>query len=106
MQFQYFKYNVRYVTSSENIADALSRLTKIPASKGYVLDEENVGEVNLQEVPAALRVAETEEVSFREKKLKLVSKALETGRLSKAPKAYEPLSHELTRVGQVVLQKN
>ena len=40
LRLQPCNYRVRYVTSRENIADALSRLTKIPASKGYVQDEE------------------------------------------------------------------
>ena len=57
------------MTSRENIADALSRLTKIPASKGYVQDEEYVREVTLQAVPVALRIGEIEEVSFQDKEL-------------------------------------
>ena len=40
LQLQPFNYKIHYVTSRENIADALSRLTKISASKGYVQDEE------------------------------------------------------------------
>jgi len=88
-------YKVRYVTSRENIADSLSRQTKIPASKGYVQDEEYVREVTLQAVPVALRIEEIEEVSFQDEELEVVREALETGHWSKAPKAYELVSHEL-----------
>ena len=85
------------MTSRENIADALSCLTKIPASKVYVQDEEYACEVTLQAVPVALWIEEIEEVSFQHE-------ALETGHWSKAPKAYELVSHELACIGQVVLR--
>ena len=104
LRLQLFNYKVRYVTSRENIADALSRLTKIPASKGYVQDEEYVREVTLQAVPVALRIEEIEEVSFQDEELEAVREALETGHWSKAPKAYELVSHELACIGQVVLR--
>ena len=58
LRLQPFNYKVPYVTSRENSADTLSRLTKIPASKGYVQDEEYVREVTLQAVPEALRIEE------------------------------------------------
>lgn len=54
------------MTSRENIADVLSRLTKISASKGYVQVEEYVREVTLQAVPVAPRIEEIEEVSFQD----------------------------------------
>ena len=104
LRLQPFNYKVRYVTSRENIADALSRLTKIPASKGYVQDEEYVREVTLQAVPVALRIEEIEEVSFQDEELEVVREALETGHWSKAPKAFELVSHELACIGQVVLR--
>ena len=105
LRLQPFNYQVRYVTSRENIADALSRLSKIPASKGYVQDEEYVREVTLQAVPVALRIEEIEEVSFQDEELEVVREALETGHWSKAPKAYELVSCvELACIGQVVLR--
>ena len=93
LRLQPFKYKVRYVTSRENIADALSCLTKIPASKGYVQDEEYVREVTLQAVPVALRIEEIEEVSFQDEELEAVREALGTGHWGKAPKAYELVCH-------------
>ena len=104
LRLQHFNYKVRYVTSRENIADVLSRLTKIPASKGYVQDEDYVREVTLQAVPVALRIEEIEEVSFQEEELEVVREALETGHWSKTPKAYELVSHELACIGQVLLR--
>ena len=95
LRLQPFNYKVHYVTSRENIADLLSRLTEIPASKGYVQDEEYVREVTLQAVPVTLRIEEIEEVSFQDEELEAVREALETGNWGKAPKAYELASHEL-----------
>lgn len=90
------------MTSRENIADALSRLTKIPASKGHVQDEEYVRKVTLHAVPVVLRIEEIEEVSFQDEEWEAVREALETVHWSKAPKAYELVSHELACIGQVV----
>lgn len=82
-----FQLQICHVTSGENIADVLWRLNKIPASKGYVQDEENVREVTLQAVPMALRVEEIEEVPLQDKELHVVREALEIGRWSKDPVA-------------------
>ena len=94
------------MTPRENIADALSRLTKIPASKGYIQDEEYmyVREVTLQAVPVALQIEEIEEVSFQDEALEAVREALETGHWGKAPKAYELVCHELACISKVVLR--
>ena len=59
-RLQSSNYKVIYVPPRENIADALSRLTKVPASHGYVHDEEYVRVITLQAVPAALRIEEIE----------------------------------------------
>ena len=50
----------------------------------------------------ALRIEVIEEVSFQDKELEVVSEALKTG--SKAPKAYELVSHELVCIEQVALR--
>lgn len=105
LRLQPFKYKVRYVTSRENIADTLSYLTKIPASKGYVQDEEYVREVTLQAVPVVLWIEEIEEVSFQDEELEADSEALETGHSGKAPKAYELVRHELACISKVALRR-
>ena len=86
LRLQPFKYKVRYVTSRENIEDALFRLTKIPASKGYVQDEEYVREVTLQAVPVVLWIEEIEEVSFQDGELEAARETLKTGPWGKARK--------------------
>ena len=56
LRLQPYNYRVCFVSSKNNIADAPSRLTKIPASQRYIQDEEYVWEVNLHAVPVALRI--------------------------------------------------
>ena len=43
----------------------------------------------LQAVPVALRIEETEEVSYQDEELTAVREALKTGNWRQAPKAYE-----------------
>ena len=59
---QPYNYRVCFVSSRNNIADALFHLTKIPVSQGYIEDEEYVREVTLHVVLVALR---TEEIGVK-----------------------------------------
>ena len=104
LRLQPFNYKVIYVPSRENIADALSRLTKVLASRGYVHDEEYVRAITLQAVLAALRIEEIGAVSFEDEELKVVRECLQSGDWEKAPKAFVMVRNELTNVGQIVLQ--
>ena len=54
-----------------------SHLTKIPASQGYIQDEEYVREVTL--LPVALRIEETEEASTQDEDLRVVHAHLQSG---------------------------
>ena len=76
------------VASRNNIADALSHLTKIPASPGYIQDKEYVRKVTLQVVPVALRIEEIEEASTQDEDLKVVRACLQSGDWSKVPKDF------------------
>ena len=90
--------------SRENIADALYRLAKIPASRGYVYDEEYIRAITLQAVPAALRIEEIETALFQDGELKVVCECLQSGDWEKAPKAFVMVRNELTNIGQIVLR--
>ena len=63
LRLQPYNYKVCCVTSSGNIADALLRLTKIPASGKSRYDDEYVRLVALGSVPVALKIQEIETVS-------------------------------------------
>ena len=53
-----------------------SHLTKIPASQGYIQDEEYVREVTL--LPVALRIEEIEEASTQDEDLRVVHARLQS----------------------------
>ena len=74
-----------FVSSRNYIADALSHLTKIQASQGYIQDKENVREVTLQLVQVALRIEEIGEASAQDEDLKVVCECLPSGDWSKVP---------------------
>ena len=65
----YYNYKVRYVRSKDNIADALSRLTKQVPTKGYKHDDEYVGAVTLKDVPSAMKIQEKEKACAEDSKL-------------------------------------
>ena len=66
----------------KNIADALSRLTKIPASSQSIEDDGYVCMVALHAVPVALRIKEIERVSAQDSELQAVSNCLIEGKCS------------------------
>ncbi|KAL9962467.1 hypothetical protein ACROYT_G031572 [Oculina patagonica] len=60
LRLQPYNYKVCCVASRDNIADALSRLTTIPASEKCRYDVEHVRMVALQAVPVAVKIQEVE----------------------------------------------
>ena len=62
LRLQPYNYKVCCVKSRDNIADALSRFTKIPASRNSRYDDEYVRVVALESVPIALKIQEIEKV--------------------------------------------
>ena len=95
-----------HVLSRQNIADALSRLTKIPASKKFRADDKHdfVRMVAILSVPAALKIQEVEEVSAQDKELQIVRECLIQDNWEKAPKPYMLVRNEPTFIGQVLLR--
>ena len=66
LRLQAYNYRVCYVPSRKNIVDALSQLTKIPASDQSLQDDRYVRLVALQAVPTALRIKEMERISAQD----------------------------------------
>ena len=64
------------MSSRKNIADALSRLTKIVASNQSQDDDEYVRMVALHAAPAALKIKEIERVSAEDPELQAVTRCL------------------------------
>ena len=104
LRLQPYNYKVCCVKSQDNIADALSRLTKIPASEKYRYDDEHVRMVALSAVPIALKIQEIESASAEDEDLQAVRSCLISGNWETAPKPYVWVRNELTYIGQVILR--
>ena len=104
LRLQPYNYQVCYVPSRKNIADALSRLTKIPASDNSAEDDGYVRAIALHAVPAALRIKEIEQVSAQDSELQALRNCLIEGKWDNAPKQYLPVRNELTFIGHVILR--
>ena len=104
LRLQPYNYNVCCVKSQDNIADALSCLTKIPTSEKYRYDDEHVRMVALSAVPIALKIQEIESASAEDDDLQAVRSCLISGNWETAPKPYVWVRNELTYIGQVILR--
>ena len=103
LHLQPYNYQVCYVPSRKNIADALSQLTKIADSDQSLQDDGYVRLVALHVVPTVLRIKEIERVSAQDSELQTVRNCLTEGKWDNAPKQYLPVRNELTFIGHVIL---
>ena len=99
-----FKYTVRHVPSGQNIADCLSRFTKIPASTRDGATEEYIRMVAVNTTPRAMTTREIERASGEDEELTEVYRCWITGDWSTAPSPYRLLSDEITVVGRLVMR--
>ena len=104
LRLQPYNYKVCCVTSRDNIADAVSRLTKIHASGKSRYDDEYVRMVASGSVPVALKIQEIERVSAEDDELQVVCGCLVSGNWEGAPKSYVCVRNELTFIGHVILR--
>ena len=104
LRLQPYNYQVCYVPLRKSIEDALSRLTKIPASDQSLQDDGYVRMVALHAVPTALRIKEIERISAQDPELQAVRNCLVEGKWNSAPKSYLPVRNELTFIGHVILR--
>ena len=74
-----FKYTVRHVPSGQNIADCLSRLTKIPNSPRGGVTEEYGRMVAVTATPRAMTTREIERESAEDEELTEVRRCWKTG---------------------------
>ena len=99
-----FKYTVGHVPSGQNIADCLSRLTKILASTRDGATEEYVRMVAVNATPRAMTTREIERASGEDEELTEVYRCWKTGDWSTAPSPYRLLRDEITVVGRLVMR--
>ena len=99
LRLQPYNYKVCCIKSRNNIADALSCLTKIPTSRNSHYDDEYVRMVALESVPIALKIQEIEN-----EELQVVRGCLASGNWEGAPKSYVCVRNKLTIIGHVILR--
>ena len=104
LRLQPYNFKVCCVASRDNIADALSRLTTIPASGKCRYDDEHVRMVALIAVPAAVRIQDIESASAEDEELQTVRNCLVSGNWEKGPRSFVMVCNELTFIGQVIFQ--
>ena len=104
LRLQPYNYRVCYVPSRKNIADALSRLTKIEDSFHSQDDDEYVRMVASHTTPVALRIKEVKQASAQDSELQAIRKCLIDGKWDSVPKQYLPVRRELTFIGHVILR--
>ena len=79
LRLQPYNYKVCCVPSRDNIADALSHLTTLPASEKCRYDDEHVRMVALKAVPVAIKIQEIESASAEDEELQAVRDCLASG---------------------------
>ena len=104
LRLQPYNYKVCCVPSRDNIADALSRLTTLPASEKCRYDDEHVRMVALKAVPVAIKIQEIESASAEDEELQAVRDCLSSGNWEKGPRSFVMVRNELTFIGQVILR--
>lgn len=105
LRLQSYNFQVCYVPSAKNIADALSRLlTSDNASTCIGNDEQYVRAVAQAAVPHAMRIQDIESASGSDKELQAVRHCLKSGDYQDMPKSFMPVREELTFVGHVILR--
>ena len=103
LRLQPYNHKVCCVPSRDNIADALSRLTTLPASEKCV-DDEHVRIVAFKAVHVAIKIQEIESASAEDEELQAVRNCLASGNWEKGPRSFVMERNELTFIGQVILR--
>ena len=104
LRLQPYNIKVCCVASGDNIANALSRLTTIPASDKCRYGDEHVQMVALKAVPAAVKIQEIESASAGDEELQVVRNCLVSGNWDRCPRSFVMVRNELTFIGQVILR--
>lgn len=106
LRLQGYTFRVEHVPGSDNIADALSRLS-VPASKTF--DEPIEGHIwNIvsESLPMAVTVEKVTEDSKKDETIQKVIEALQEGTREAIPREFKPYMDELCSVDGVLLRAN
>ncbi len=100
-----FKFKVHHVSSTQNIADCLSRLNKIPAlSHEGEETEEYIRAVAVIATPQAMNTREIERESAADHDLSVVRRCWRSGNWNNVPREYSLIRNEITLIGNLVMR--
>lgn len=107
LRLQPFRYKVKHIPGSKNVADSLSRLTARTEQTGidYLDTETYIRTISLEATPNAMSTSEIETESERDPELYEIRKCLKTNNWNElSNKQYLPIRHELSSIGYLVLR--
>ena len=88
----------------QNIADALSRLTREASNKGKNVAEEYIRYVAENVAPRAIPIQEIEEASGEDDEITIIRKCVQTNDWTVGEPAFKAVRNELTVLGKLVLR--
>ena len=104
LRLQPYSFSVKYLQGHMNMADALSRLTKIEQAHTRNVAEEYIRFVANTAAPQAMTTEEIEDASAADEELEYVRQRVETGNWENSNCAsYKPIRDELCLFGKIVL---
>ena len=105
LRLQPYSFSVKYLPGHMNIADVLSRLTRIEQAQTRNVAEEYIRFVANTAVPRAMTTDEIEEESAVDEELECVRQSVETGNWENPNCAnYKPIRDELCLFGKIVIR--
>ncbi|XP_033725232.1 uncharacterized protein K02A2.6-like [Pecten maximus] len=107
LRLQPYRYRVRYIPGSRNIADSLSRFLKVSkvSNSSHEVGEEYIRFVAKEATPVAMTTREVERESEKDPELSEVREHLLNGQWHKTEHtAYLPVRNELSAIGMIVLR--
>jgi hypothetical protein len=109
LRLQPYRYTVKHIPGSTNIADSLSRLISEDSERGHQVDflqtEEYIQCVASEATPVAMTTEMIEEASKSDQELKELREILINGRWHELNnKSYLPIRHELSTLGFLILR--
>ena len=105
LRLQPYSFKVKYLPGHPNVADLLSRLTKMGGNTTRNVAEEYINFVAKTAVPSAMTAKEIGEESDTDEELIMVRQCIKTGKWDGVECAsYKPVRDELCIVGKMVLR--
>lgn len=104
LRLQTYIFDVIHQPGSNNLADALSRLSEMKAVPFSATDERCILQIAVAGIPSAISVQEVEEATLKDEEIQNVLKCLENGIWSDSIKVFKPFRSELCQVGNFLLR--